>query len=398
MKKLFLLFFVICFCCDVIFAQDNNKNFEYYNSKIDSIVLAYSTEIYKRIGGLGISFYNSDLNNADKKKLIFKIRTMFEQDKYSNLYRVAHNLLYKMWYNISPIKNSTKIKQNLLDLNLEYYFYPDGSDLTNLNFFDLSIRNDYTERAKNRIFKILKDEKTQDEYNAWLLREKSIPENKRICESLAQWVINHKGIKNDTIIEWIKDSVCTEYISSEAKRMLAEEQIQPNLILMTGFLGMKECIPILQKNLQAEIAENKYYKDTEIAYRFALAKLGDKEQYRYLLDTFIYTHSVRSLQKYLSYFRDDKITWKFIDVSYHSSERIYTSSEDHEGIPSTIFTMDVICPYIKDLPKELNNPHGQPQGMKKYYDWEKRLYEWLMKNRDSIKFNYDINDGWFWSD
>jgi putative transposase len=60
----------------------------------------------------------------------------------------------------------------------------------------------------------------------------------------------------------------------------------------------------------------------------------------------------------------------------------------------------IICPYIRDLPKELNNPYyiDTKAEMEDFHKWEKLLYEWLMKNRDSIKFNYDVNDGWFWSD
>jgi hypothetical protein len=387
------------FALNCTYGQNKDFNFEYYNSKFDSIISVYSTDIHMEVKLFDISFNNSNVSDANKKKLIFIIKTMFEQDKYSNLYRVAHALLSKMWYSHFA-ERSTKIKRQLLELNLQYYFYPDGSDLISRKFSDLSIKNYYTEKSKKRIFEILKDEKTQKEYNAWLLREKSILENENICEILTQWIVNNRKIKNDTIIERVKDSVCTNYILSEAKRMLAEQQIEPKLVLVTGFLGMKECIPTLQNNLQKLIFAEYQPRGMEKAYRFALAKLGDKTQYQYLLDTFISTHSVRDVENYLSYFRDDKITWRFIDVNYSSGEKIRPSSADNEGIPSTIYTMDIICPFIKDLPKELNNPYYLDKNveMKDFYKWEKPLYEWLMKNRDKIKFDYDINDGWFWSD
>ena len=65
-----------------------------------------------------------------------------------------------------------------------------------------------------------------------------------------------------------------------------------------------------------------------------------------------------------------------------------------------MFTVDVICPFIKDLPKELKNPYDidKRAEMEDFNKWEKLLYEWIVKNRNSIKFNYNVNDGWFWSD
>jgi hypothetical protein len=148
---------------------------------------------------------------------------------------------------------------------------------------------------------------------------------------------------------------------------------------------MKECIPTLQENLQKLIAEQKQ-NDYEQAYRFALAKLGDKTQYEYILDTFIPTRHFDS--RFFSYFRDDRITWKYVDINY-SSGKFYTIYSEGEKVPASIITMDVICPFIKDLPKELENPVFQSGGDQRFYKWEKKLYEWLMKNRDTIKFNYD---------
>jgi hypothetical protein len=195
-----------------------------------------------------------------------------------------------------------------------------------------------------------------------------------------------------------------------AKGILQEKQIEPDLILMIGFLNMQECVPTLQEKLQEFITKktknNKreeygvsiitMYIDYEQAYRFALAKLGDKAQRQYILDTFISTHYFD--KKFLSYFRDDSITWKYIDINYSRDKTIQVLSDG--GIPMSVYSMDAICPFIKDLPQELHNPNTQHhiRGMQKYYDWEKALHEWLTKNRDNIKFDYDVKEGWFWSD
>jgi hypothetical protein len=146
----------------------------------------------------------------------------------------------------------------------------------------------------------------------------------------------------------------------------------------------------MQKNLQAEIAENKYHRNTEIAYRLALAKLGDKEQYQYTLDTIISTEYFT--KNFLSYFRDDNITWRYVNANYSSSGSYYNGDF---YVPMRLYTMDAICPFIEDMPKDLK---FKRKTKNEDYKNAETLYEWLIKNRDNIKFNYNVNDGWFWSD
>jgi hypothetical protein len=97
---------------------------------------------------------------------------------------------------------------------------------------------------------------------------------------------------------------------------------------------------------------------------------------------------------YFAYFRDDNITWRYIDVNYSSNKNVQIFGDG--SIPSSLFTMDVIYPFIKDLPKELKFKLSNTE--REDYQWAEKLHEWLMKNRNSVKFNYDVNDGWFWSD
>jgi hypothetical protein len=290
-----------------------------------------------------------------------------------------------------------------LELYLKYYFYPGRYEyLINSDYNDLNIINDYTTRAKKRIFDMLKGNKTKEECNAWLLFEKSIPENFNRCKIIARQIVQRRKIQDDTLIKQITDSICVEYMINDVKRTLQEKQIKPNLILMTGFLGMKECVPTLQEKLQKTIATKKENKekinillttncDNEQAYRFALAKLGDKTQYQYILDTFISTRYFD--KKFLSYFRDDKITWKYIDAVYYSKENFY---DGDIYIPAILYTMDAICPYIKDLPKELQfKRSGTKVGDCK---WAETLHEWLIKNRDDVKFDYYGKKDGYWSD
>jgi hypothetical protein len=171
---------------------------------------------------------------------------------------------------------------------------------------------------------------------------------------------------------------------------------------------MEECIPILQEKLQVYIIENKKSKNEqeygvaiierglnhEYACRFALAKLGDKTQYQYILDTFIPTHFFD--KNFLSYFRDDRITWKYIDVTYSLEKSIQVLSGGY--IPMTLYCMDVILPFIKGAPKEFPNPFWTSKTEAENNKWAEALHAWLMKNRENIEFDYNVKKGWFWSD
>jgi hypothetical protein len=268
--------------------------------------------------------------------------------------------------------------------------------------------NDYTRAAKKRIFDMLKGKKTQEEYNAEILYQASIPVNVRSFERKVEQTIKRRKIQDEITIKKITDSIYVEEMINYAKGILQEKQLEPDLILMTGFLNMKECIPPLQEKLQEFVTEktknnNKQeYGITiktrdlacmeEQACRFALAKLGDKTQYKYILDTFIPTRYFD--KKFLSYFRDDKITWKYIDVNYLPNETIQVLTE---GAPMTVYCMDVILPFIKNSPVELHNPFWTSKTEAENYRWAEALHDWLMKNRDSVKFNYDAKEGWFWS-
>jgi hypothetical protein len=88
------------------------------------------------------------------------------------------------------------------------------------------------------------------------------------------------------------------------------------------------------------------------------------------------------------------MTWKYVDINY-SSGKFYKIYSEGDKVPASIITMDVICPFIKDLPKELENPAFQLDDDQRYDKWEKKLYEWLMKNRDTIEFNYDGDKIWY---
>jgi hypothetical protein len=405
MRKIILLIVSMCMCIN-FYAQNNNLNFKYYNAKLDSVIYKYSIGVNKNPYSDMPNFYNADLSEMDRKKIIIRIEKLFKQNKYSNLYSLAHITLYNLWQ-IYPAKNTLKIRQLLLEVFLKYYFYPGQRwYLISPYYDDLDIINDYTTAAKKRIFDMLKGKKTQEEYNAQILHRESIPVNVDGFKRDVERTIKTQKIQDESIIKKITDSIYVEKMINSAKKTLQEKQIEPDLILMIGFLNMQECVPALQEKLQELITKktknNKreeygvsiitMYIDYEQAYRFALAKLGDKMQYQYILDSFIPTRFFD--KKFLSYFRDDSITWKYVDINYSKDETIQTLS-DGGGIPMSLYSMDAICPFIKDLPKELefkliNTEEGD-------YKWAESLHEWLIKNKYAVKFNYNVKGGCLWA-
>jgi hypothetical protein len=155
MKKIILLIVSVCMCIS-IYAQDKKLDLKYYNAKLDSVIDKYSIEVSKNPYYDMCDFYNANLSETDRKKIIARTEKLFKQDKYSNLYSIAHITLYELW-RIYPVKNTTKIKQMLLELFLKYYFYPwRRSNLISFYYDNLNITDDYTATAKKRIFDMLK--------------------------------------------------------------------------------------------------------------------------------------------------------------------------------------------------------------------------------------------------
>ena len=101
------------------------RDYAYYNHQIDSLIFAYSVEEIKLGGGFYLFRHKEDsvLSAKDKKRLIVKIGKMFEQKKYTNLYSLGHTLIFNMYCHQEKY-NTVETKQMLMELFLQYYFYP----------------------------------------------------------------------------------------------------------------------------------------------------------------------------------------------------------------------------------------------------------------------------------
>ena len=380
MKKIILI--LVCMCVSYnMYAQGQTRDFAYFNRQIDSLALQASVDTLRRI--YGVSFWQSNLTDKEKKKLINKARKMFEQQEYSNLYHLGHRIISDIWY-VRPYKNSIEIKQILLELYLQFYFYPyRENNILEWHYHDLNMKNNYTPKAKKRIVEILEGKKTQKEYDIWLQYYNSFPDEFNSTKKDAIRLMKRREIQNDEVLKQIYDSLRNEYAKEHSKRYFEALQIEPDLIKIIGFLDMKECVPILQKHLQ-EGLDNNNIGEPERSYRFALAKLGDAIQRQYVLDNHMDIEEFDG--NLFAYFRDDEMMWKYIEVNYSSGKIIHNGSES--SYPASYATMDNVYPFIKNLPEELVSPRFPT--MNGYYQWAKLLYEWLMGNKDKVEFDYNI--------
>ena len=166
---LILLFAVLSYG---LYAQQQG-DFTYINHRIDSLIQVYSTEEFKSTSGTYVNFDNSNLSTNEKEKLIAKIRNLFEQNTYSNLYLLGHLILYNMWW-MYPNNNSLEIKQELMELYLQYYFYPGTSKIIQVYILDigqyycLNNGTSFSNKARQRIKDLLENKKMRGEYEAWL--------------------------------------------------------------------------------------------------------------------------------------------------------------------------------------------------------------------------------------
>jgi hypothetical protein len=396
MKKYIVMIFCLSCFAEINAQQDTIIfDFAHYVNLIEKLVSVYSIDQYTEVNR-GVIFRNlytkpvfdNSLDIEQKKKLIFKIKEMFEQREYTNLYRFGHYVIYKMWHELKEY-NTVEIQQILMELYLKYYFYP-GKDRIIDSYKDS--KSYFTENAKHRILEILGNKKTNEEYMVWLKYIKSW--NDTLDCKDAEFFMKEKGIKYDSgLLIKIRDSLLNDYVIRHTNYRFESLQIGSEIVLLIGRLNMTECIPILRQNIEKCI-QNKCNDDYIVCYRYALARLGDKEQRQYILDSLM---EIGSFGKYdFAYFRDDAMIWRYIEVNYHSNKQIHLFSEG-EGIPASLKTMSDIFPYIKDVPHTLEYPHAS-RDMEDDYKWAKSLYEWLMANKNRVKFDYegDKSEQWPW--
>jgi hypothetical protein len=393
MKKNILIILSIVLLCNL--QAQAKKDYAYYNKLIDSLTVAYS--INKPTGWMGNRFFffeKENLSIKEKKKILAKIRKMFEQTAYSNLYGFGSELLYDIYFNQKD-KSPLEIRQIIMELYLQYYFYPQIG-YSFVRSYDLESYFDYTVKAKKRIREILEGKKTKEEYISYFTYNRTYYNDPKIGWDEAAIIMKTREVKDATVLKQLRDSIVETYVVRDAKREFAAAQIKPNLIKMIGLLEMKECIPTLKQKLAEYINNGSYYSDEEEACRYALAQLGDEEQRQYILDSLM-VHSYFDQNGYVqtnfisaadfSYFQDDEFIWKYIDVNYGSGKMV--SGRFSGKIPMDYRIMSEVYPYIKNVPEELKYPDMSHDEREIEQIWPQKLYKWLMENKNCIEFDYE---------
>ena len=379
-----IIVIITFFCLSSNLYGQQQRDFIFFKDRIDSLTQIYSTKEWQEMI-YGNYFDNTNLSVKEKKELIVKVRELFEQEEYANLYRYGHRIIYDMWA-MRPNNNSLEIKAKLIELYLQYYFYPESEKIIYC-YPDWDYPY-YSKKARNLLAEIVENKKTEKEYDAWLNFEKSLPSNISISEKLAKELMKKWESQNDTVIKQLRDSIYLKRIYDGVEKNLESLQIEPDMIRMIGLLDMNECIPVLKQNLQLCI-QNKCHEKQIQAYRYALARLGDKEQFQYIIDHLMNNDysggQVHFHGKDFSYFKNDEMIWKYLEFNFNSGKRIFDGTM---FVPAKLQTMGNVYLYIKNLPKELEYPNFK-DGMEGELKWAQSLYEWLIANKDTVEFDYE---------
>ena len=333
-----------------------------------------------------------ELNDSDKLKFVKKIEELFQQKNCTELYRKGSGLLNVLFFyerdNISPI-----VRQKVIELYLKYYFYPYMDN----GYIGYAQAGDFNEEAQKRLIEILEEKKTKEEYELYVRNARDILEPTERAWSEAARIMEKSGREGDDMLKQIRDSILeVRDIPSLAKRDFDYVRINEYLITRIGDLGLKNSIPTLQTALFACKGDN-CQPNIENTYRITLARLGDKEQYDYMIDNMLEIDIFNA--GYFSYFRDDALIWKYIEKNYTSKKGIWIHSDF--AFPANFMTINNITPYVKNLPFELHYDNygirGAPnddEWFKRQQLWCKDVYKWLMENKDTVKFDYDGEKKW----
>ncbi|MDR0604726.1 MAG: hypothetical protein LBG80_10525 [Bacteroidales bacterium] len=384
MKKNILIILCILLATNLS-AQKSGKDFRYYKSSIDNIASYHSVDTIRR-DNIRLSFQDADLSLKEQKQIVYAIRRLFEQDRYSNLHWVGYELLDIMW---CTNQNPLEIRKMLMETFLQYYFYPEHH-ASLVEIHNSESRFDYTNKAKKRIREILEGKKTKEEYVLHFLRNRTIYNKPQIGWDEAARIMKTREMRNTTVLKQLRDSILETYVVRDSKREFEAARIKPNLIKMIGLLEMTECIPVLKQKLAECVKTGDCLYGEEKACRYALARLGDEEQRQYILETMNIHNFAR--QDFL-YFKDDEIIWRYIDVGYLPGEKISVLSD--VDLDATLLSMNDVYPFIKNVPPELICP-TESYNIEVGGRWAKLFYEWLMENRDHIEFNFEGEKKWFW--
>ena len=385
--------FIIISCFFALFINSmaqQVKKLELYLSEIDQMLEDCATGEKFLSENYPLSLENvAKFSNSEKLEYIAKIEDLFLQEKCMQLYREGNKLLNALFFYERHNSSSLVVRQKLVEVFLKYYFYPYMQE----GRIIYATKDDFTQKAQKRLIEVLDEKKTEKEYELYVkdAREIITPTDRGWRE--AAKIMKESGRVGDDVLMQIRDSIIENRdIPIKAKGGFDLAQMNIYLLYRIGDLNLKKAVPVLQKNLSVRQENDSWRSDEEYSYRITLVRLGDKEQYNYMvnnmldIDVFNVWH--------FPYFHDDAVIWKYIELNYNSDRMIDTGLS---GVryPADFMTIHNIAPYIKNLPENLQFP-TKDLSRDNQIAWGKKVYKWIMDNKDTVEFDYDKEKKWFW--
>ena len=385
MKKI-----IIFSLCVVLFNSINAqtvKNLDYYNKQIEMLIEDCSAGELKKDYYIIIDFADAILSLSEKEEVIKKIESLYKQEDCIWLYESISYSINNFFFHAR--KDSTPvIRQKLVELYLKYYFYP----YLRSSYIPYASKEDFNPNAQKRLIEILEGKKTKEEYELYVKKWRELEQKSEFGWSEATRIMKESNREGDDVLKQIRDSIIeTREIPMMAHREFDRQQISEWLVFVMGDLELKNSIPALQKALMA-CEENNCQPALENSYRITLARLGDKEQYNYMVNNML-DIDIFNVWHFI-YFRDDELIWKYLELNYDPKRKV-PSGLSGVSLPADFMTVQNIAPYIKNLPEDLQFP-TKARYVSEQEAWGKEVYKWLIENKERVEFDYDGEKNWFW--
>jgi hypothetical protein len=391
MKRLqFYLFSLLL----IAFTQESySQNQKRYLAVIDSLEKVCSSNTYLSIDyPMHYLFRFEKLTSKEKQDLVLRIENYFAQKNYCNLYELADLLAYLLFEHEE--KGNLSIRQRLMEITLDYYFYYGvAGDLRPYS------KKDYTPKAKKRIKEIIQGVVNKGEEGSLRLLFSNSP-TEDYLEREAKKIMRRTELQGEEIFKHLKDSIKKTDTENKINRRLANLTARDGLVIYIGRYNMKEFIPDLRANLSRIPEKHTFY------IRRSLAWMGEEDQVDYIVMNFANKIGLDDME----HIKSPKLFWKFLETHYRKD--IFTSEitgPDPVKIPVSTPTIEELIKYVTNLPKRKEFMYDE-EKLIQYLQKEKgtrdfdddmlrytyqvrteradKIYEWLMQNKDNVKFNF----------
>jgi hypothetical protein len=402
--KLILKITIILMCIittENINAQaQQKKDYNYYSQKIDSLKNVFSVELGIYDGNDKIIFSkhffkDNELSATDKLKIINKIELLYKQKEYIGLYFLAKYILLDLF----KYTDEQNVRQSIVYLLVDKTFY------TGYYCSCIGKPNDYSDKTKQRLKKLIEDKIEDDELT--IRYRENISEKKQYANSYkekAQEIMRKINRKGEEIYSMLQDSL----MDIETKKYMARRintTVSGDCIY--GIIGYfdKSFVPYIESYIQRNFyskKENEGYSHQEKLCVYALAKLGERKY----IDIALSEYSDFDWNK-MRYLKTEEAFLRYLDLHYRWDKAIKLITGTSSVTPSALFLCSQFSTFRR-IPEELrlnmkdvfdfedfldansiqDFDNFNPQDYIQFPAIEKslKIYEWLLNNMDKLEF------------